>query len=148
VPLRLRLELRVCDPEVIDALQHVEAGAERERYALAALRIGVLSLRTAGGAVDAAQIRDAGQQLLGDLRELLSQRGSEITNQVRSTVAHYFDPVDGAVSTRLESLLKSDGDLDRVLRKHLESDDSTIAKSLATHLGKDSSFMKLLSPAD
>src|SRR5580704_7775197 len=72
------LMLEVNDPEVIAELRRRE-GDERERYALAALRVGVLAMRTAAGHVDAAAIREAGNTLVGEVRDLLSARATEMT---------------------------------------------------------------------
>ena len=47
-------------------------GPDREAFALSALRLGVLALRQATGAVDAASLRQEGERVLGSVRELLS----------------------------------------------------------------------------
>ena len=47
----LPLELTVVDRDTIDELLSYEAGADRELFALNALRIGVLALRQARGRV-------------------------------------------------------------------------------------------------
>src|SRR5262245_32407834 len=56
-----RLQLYVEDPEVVLELRRHAEGAERDRYAVAALRLGVLSLRLANGHLDAGLIRGAGR---------------------------------------------------------------------------------------
>src|SRR5262245_59666582 len=57
LPYRLPIELTVEDHDTIAELcQHAE-GEERDRFALSALRIGVLALRQARGQVDGEQIR-------------------------------------------------------------------------------------------
>src|SRR5688572_6761296 len=77
-PRRLRLELEVSDPEVLVELQR-HRGAEREDFALQALRIGVLSLRMAGGHIDATAIRASGDKLVADVRELLAGAATRMT---------------------------------------------------------------------
>jgi hypothetical protein len=144
----LRLILEISDPEVLVELRRYLDGDERDRYALAAHRVGVLSLRTASGQVDAASMREAGNALVGEVRELLSTRVAEMGERVAATLTQYLDPQSGAFPRRLNALVCEDGELDRLLRAHLGADDSLLAKSLAVHLGEGSPLFKLLSPTD
>lgn len=137
------LTLDVRDPEVIAELDRREPG-EREIWALGALRVGVLALRQASGALDTAAIREAAEHMLDGVRATFDQRGKIITDAIRQ----YFDPKDGELPRRLEALLKSDGDLDRALRSHLAGENSTVARTLATQIGEGSPLLKLLSPTD
>lgn len=141
------LTLEVTDPEVLAELRR-HTGEEQERYALAALRVGVLALRTANGHVDASSIREAGQALVGEVRELLSARAAEMTERMASTLAQYLDPQSGLLPQRLQSLTGKDGELERLLLSHVGGDDSQLAKSLATHLGAGSPIFQMLSPSD
>jgi hypothetical protein len=142
------LSLRVFDSEVIAELQKHAEGTPREAFALSALRLGILSLRHAGGEIDATAIRDAGYKLLSGMAELLAKRGTEITADLTGALRQYFDPTTGALPQRIEDLLRNDGELDRALRTHLAPENSTIARALATHLGEESPLFKLLSPSD
>jgi G:T-mismatch repair DNA endonuclease (very short patch repair protein) len=144
----MMLALEVSDPEVLVELRRHADDEERERYALAALRMGVLALRMASGQVDGASIREAGQSLLAELRELLSERAAETTERVASALTLYLDPQSGVLPQRLQALLREDGELDRLLRAHVGGDDSLLARSLAVHLGEGSPIFKLLSPTD
>ncbi len=145
-PTIIRLE--VTDPEVsAELLKHTE-GIQRETFALGALRLGVLALRQATGELDATAIRDAARDLLGNLAQLLAQRGTEIANDLTGTLRQYFDPATGALPNRIESLLRNDGELDRALRAHLGPENSTISKALSAHFGEGSTIFKLLSPTD
>ncbi len=72
----LRLELEVSDAEVLAELRRHAEGDERNRFALTALRVGVLALRSASGQVDATSIREAGDALVTQMREMLSPDGS------------------------------------------------------------------------
>ena len=58
------LTLRLRDPEVLEELRACGGPREREQYALAALRIGVLSMRTARGQVDAQAVRGEVEHML------------------------------------------------------------------------------------
>jgi hypothetical protein len=144
----LVLTLEVTDPEVLVELRrHVEQG-EREQHALAALRVGFLALRAASGQIDAASIREAGHELIAQVRELLSARATETSERVASALTQYLDPQSGVLPQRLQALVREDGELERLLRAHVGADDSMLARSLATHLGEGSPIFKLLSPTD
>jgi hypothetical protein len=147
-PAPMVLMLEVVDPEVFAALTQRTEGDDRERYALAALRVGVLALKNAEGHVDAATVREAGSALLSEVRELLSARSVEMTERVSSTLTQYLDPQSGVLPQRLQSLMRKDGELERLLRAHVGGDDSMLARSLASHLGEGSPIFRLLSPTD
>lgn len=141
----LLLSLEVTDPEVIAELSRRRPGRDRERYAAAALRVGVLALRTAGGAVDADAVKRAGSQMMAELRETLAQRSAELTGEMARALTQYFDPDRGVLSQKLDSLVKDGGQLERVLRAHV-GDGSVLAHTLAESVGKDSDLFRMLSP--
>ncbi len=145
-PVSLRLE--VTDPEVLAELRRRGEGDEREHFALAALRIGVLALRSASGQVDAASIREAGTELVSEVREVLSRRVTEMSERVAATLTQYLDPQNGALPQRINSLVRQDGELERLFRAQIGGDDSLLARSLVSHLGEGSPLFKLLSPTD
>ena len=144
----LSLQLEVTDPEVVAELRNRPVGDERSQFALTALRIGVLSLRAAAGQLDAATVKEAGDKLIADIHLLLSGRARDLTNGVATSLTQYFDPSTGLMTQRLEALLKKDGDLERVLSRHLGPDDSVMAQTLAGYLGDQSPVFKLLSPTE
>jgi len=139
------LTLEVTDPEATTELEKHSEGRDRERYALSALRLGILAIRQASGELDATTIRRAGQDVLRQLESLLAERGTEITTGIAGALRQYFDPATGALSQRIESLLKQDGELERALRLHLGPESSTIARTLKEHLDP---LLSLLSPDD
>jgi hypothetical protein len=142
------LMLEVTDPDTLAELRRRTEGDDREQFALAALRIGVLAMRAASGQVDGRAVREAGQAMLAEMRELLAARAAEMTERVSSTLTQYLDPHSGALPQRLDALMKRDGELDRMLRAHVGGDDSMLARSLTAHLGEGSAVFKLLSPDD
>jgi hypothetical protein len=144
----LVLTLEITDPEILAELRRHTEGPDRERYAHAALRVGVLALRAASGQVDAGAIRDAGGALVAEVRDLLSSRAAEMTERISGSLAQFFDPQNGALPQRLQSLLQQDGELSRLLSAHVGTDDSVLARSLAAHLGEGSPIFKLLSPTE
>lgn len=140
------LRLEVIDPEVVFELTKRPIGEERAQFALTALRIGVLSLRAATGQLDSASVKETGDKLMADIRELLTGRARELTSTIATSLTQYFDPATGLVPQKLESLVKKDGELARLLSEHLDSDDSVLARTLAGYLGQQSPVFKLLSP--
>jgi len=147
-PAGQHLHLFVEDPEIVAELRRHAEGADRDRYALAALRLGVLALRLANGHVDAAVVRDAQRELLSSLRDILTERGGQLASELGNSLARYFDPKSGFFPQRLEALLKDGGELDRFLRSHLGSNESTLVRTLSAHMGENSPIFKLLSPTE
>jgi hypothetical protein len=141
------LTLEITDPDILAELRRHEDD-DRDRYALSALRVGVLALRSASGQIDATSIREAGTLLVGEVRDLLSARATEMTERLSSTLVQYLDPQSGLLPQRLQALVRKDGELDRMLSANVGADDSLLARSLATHLGQGSPIFKLLSPTD
>src|SRR5437588_288336 len=74
----------------------------------------------------------------------------EVTIRVvdRGTREKYFDTDSGVVSQRIDSLVRKDGEFERVLRTHVGNDESTLAHTLATHVGDRSPLFRLLSPTE
>ncbi|MEW6217444.1 MAG: hypothetical protein AB1543_07160 [Candidatus Bipolaricaulota bacterium] len=139
----LALDLKVSDPEVISELLKHGPGADRERFALSALRLGILALRQAGGELDTGAVREASQKMLHDLESLLRERGGEINSALGSALKQYFDPASGELSRRIESLLKQDGELERALRQHIGPEGSTLIRTLNQQLNP---LLQLLDP--
>ena len=150
LPLHLirtvHLALAVTDPEVVAELERRTEGAERHDFAGHAIRIGVLALRHAAGALDVDSIRRAGDDVVASVRNAVIQHATEMNDRIGKVVAQYFDPSSGSLPQRIEQLVKGDGDLERLLVKHLDGDRSTIHRTLGSVLGEGSTLLKLLSP--
>ncbi|HYD48951.1 MAG TPA: hypothetical protein VEB21_11415 [Terriglobales bacterium] len=142
----VELALRVADPEIVAELMRHPEGEARERYALGALRVGVLALRQASGAVDASQIRREAEQLVANVRALLSEQGTGLMERLGATIGQYFDPETGRFSQRVERLVCRDGELEAVLQRHLDGEASSLAKTLVQHIGENSPLLRQLSP--
>jgi hypothetical protein len=141
----LRLSLDVTDPEVLAELSKLD-GAARGQYALKALRLGVLAIRSAGGQLDASAMQKEGDRMLAEVRELMTDRGNQLTQQLSTALTRYLDPTTGTLPQKLTALTAQGGDLERLLKAHLGNDDSTLARSLAASLGEKSPVFKMLSP--
>src|SRR5438046_1604619 len=109
------LTLLVSDHESVAELLQKTDGRERDEYALAALRIGILSLKHARGQIDADAVRREGVNLLKDLKSALDNSRTEIHTNLTTALKEYFDPTSGRFQERVERLIKQDGELEKVL---------------------------------
>lgn len=144
----LELTLHVTDAEVVSELRRFADAADRERYALNALRVGVLALRAAAGHLDTEALKHAGDEVFQRIDALLKERATSLTGEVTHTLEKYLDPSTGVMPQRLGELVKKDGELDRVLARWVNREDSMLARTLADQLGQDSPVFRLLSPTD
>jgi hypothetical protein len=142
----IEITVSVSDPEVVHELEKREVGGEREAFAGQALRLGVLAIRQASGSLDAEVVRREGQVLLASVAEVLKARTNALSGDLAKTMAQYFDPASGTLPQRLEQLVKSGGQIETLLDKHVGGDQSAIAQTLAKHVGEHSDLFKLLSP--
>ena len=146
LPFRLPLELTVEDPDTIAELcQHAE-GEERERFALCALRIGVLALRQARGQVDGEQIRRQTDYLLQALEGQLGQHAELVHNRIAASLKDYFDPESGRFQERVNRLIRKDGELEDLLRRQIGAEDSELSKTLALAIGPESPLLRMFNP--
>ena len=144
---RMKLHLEVTDPEVVKELSKFDEGPDRDDYAVSAIRLGVLALRQARGEIDAGAIRREGERLVSEVKQELQAHASEVTGGIASALRQYLDPSTGALPQRLERLIKTEGELDSVLMRHLGGNGS-LARTLAEHVGERSPLIRKLSPDD
>lgn len=142
----LILELNITDTEIIAELEQFADHAERDEFALKALKIGVLALKQARGQIDADMVRREGERLMVDLKNRLEKHEELLNERMGSVLKEYFDPNDGRFSERVQKLLEEDGDLERTLKKQIAGDDSALSQTLSSHFGEESKLMKLLNP--
>jgi hypothetical protein len=143
-----RIEVTVDDPLVVPELLAFPVGAERDKYVVTALRIGVLALKQAQGRLDADVIRGEGDRLLATLEERLANHQRSVGDQLSGTLREYFDPKSGRFNERVEALVKNGGELERLLRSQIGTSDSELARTLAAHVGEQSMLMKILKPTE
>ncbi len=144
----IRLELDVTDPEVVTECSKYQVGDERNGFALSALRLGVLSLKQACGAIDQTVVRDEGERLLLSVRELLTNHTTKSMADLTTVLGKYFDSSNGELPQRLDRLLKRDGELETVLSRHLDGEASTLCRNLEAQVGDSSPLLRFLSPED
>ncbi|MCS7032493.1 MAG: hypothetical protein NZ561_00695 [Phycisphaerae bacterium] len=142
----LRLTLEIHDPECIAELQARPEGPQRQQYALTALRLGVIALRHASGAVDVATLRAEGERLISQVDKLVTGNANELVTRILGNLQEYFDPSSGKLIERLNRLVNKDGELSRLLAEHLDGETSRLARTLAQHVGDASPLMQMLSP--
>lgn len=140
------LTLVVTDRETVAELLQRCDGREMDEYALAALRIGVLSLKHARGQIDTDAVRREGEMLLQALKSALDISRNDIHSSLTNALREYFDPSGGKFQERIERLIKQDGELEKVLQRQVGGSGSVLADTLAEHIGKNSPLMKILNP--
>ena len=74
------------------------------------------------------------------------ENAATFSTVLTGALTRYFDPASGDLTQRLDRLVRRDGELEVVLSRHLEGESSTIARTLAHHLGEGSPVLRLLSP--
>jgi hypothetical protein len=144
----LSLDLVISDSDSISELLVRSEGRDRDDYAVAALRIGLLSLKHARGQVDADLVKHEGDKLLKELSGALENHRRQVDDNISTTLKEYFDPKSGRFQERVDRLIQKDGELEQLLRRQIGGDDSELAKTLTAHVGGDSSLMKILDPAE
>jgi hypothetical protein len=147
-PERLAIRLEVEDRDVLEALLRYEDPAERERFALAALKVGVAALQVAAGRLDADLLQRESANLLQAVSQQLRQHTEHVQERVNSQLKEYFDPESGRFNERIKRLVSRDGELEQLLRRQIGTEDSELTKTLMIHFGQNSQLMKLLNPCE
>lgn len=146
MPDLIELQLSVTDPEIVRALAKYSEGEDRHEFALEALKIGVLALRHASGAIDTEFIQRETTRLVDTLRSQLDGHAKHTLERMTGSLKDWLDPEGGRFSQRMKSLVAEDGELASLLRGLMDGDDSRLAKTLVNHVGENSQLMKVLSP--
>lgn len=146
LPPYLHLDLTIEDADTIAELWHHPDGEPREEFALRALRIGVLALRQARGEVDAERVRREADRLIEMLEVRLGEHAQGLNDRLTAVLSSYFDPADGRFEERVNRLIRKDGELEAVLRRHVGDQDSQLCRTLSQHIGDGSPLLKMLSP--
>ena len=142
----LRIDLVLTDRDVIQELSRRREPGDRESYAQAALKVGVLAIRQASGVIDTQAIQEEGHRLIETMRGALKENTDLLSNQVSTLLGKYFDPKGGEFPQRIDRLVRRDGELEALLSRHVNGDGSTLSHTLDKHLGPTSPLLKLLSP--
>jgi len=146
LPFPLPLELFIEDRKSFVPLVEYPEGDSRNQYAIEAMKIGVLALRHVGGQVSADVFRREGDRLVGGLQKTFDQHKNTVQEQIENRLKEYFDPQDGRFTERVQRLISKDGELSQFLKSHIDGENSTFARTLIAHVGRDSALMKVLDP--
>jgi hypothetical protein len=146
LPHQLPLELVIDDRDVIRALVGYAEGDERNQYAAEALKIGVLAMRHVSGQLNTDTFRREGDQFIVGLQKTLDQHKATVYDQLENKLKEYFDPKDGRFSDRVQRLVAHDGELSMLIKGFVDGENSLFARTLVSHVGRDSALMKLLDP--
>lgn len=142
----MELNLRVSDPELVEALSEREDESKRHEFALSALKIGAIALRQAQGRIDAERIRQEGDRFIENMKRDLEEHRRGVTEQVSNSLKVYFDPQSGMFNERVKRLVENDGEIERVIRQQIGGNGSELARTLTAHVGSDSAFMRAIDP--
>lgn len=142
------LDLEISDPVIVKALKAIPEGLARTRYAEQVLRIGVLAVQSASGQIDSQAIRNEGNRLILELSGLIEGNRTQTSKEIEGILKDYFNPENGRFTENVERLVRQDGDLQKLLQKHLELSQVGIHQSLNNLVGQDSALMRLLSPGE
>jgi hypothetical protein len=147
LPRSVELRLTVDEPSMVAQLCTVPEGRAQHDLAVAALRIGLLALDQARGRIDADIVASEGRRLLERLGDLLEASTRETQTRITATLREYFDPQSGRFEERVQRLVRRDGELEEVLKRHVGGPDSEIARTLATLVGRESELVRRLDPS-
>ncbi len=142
----LFLELSITDRDLVRELSQFPPGEARDEFALNALRIGMLALRQARGQLDADLIQRETSRMLSSMEHQLTAHSAQVQDRLAGALKDYFDPESGRFSERVKRLVEKDGELERVLRSQIGTQDSELCKTLLNHVGERSPLMKMLGP--
>lgn len=146
LPFSIQLDLSVEDRDTIRELARYAEGAERDEYALEALKIGVVALKHAAGAFDAEFIKKETNRLVESLDQQLNGHARHVQQRLSDSLGNYFDPDSGKFSERVKSLTADNGELAQLLARQIDGENSRLSKTLLAHVGEHSPLMKMLSP--
>ena len=142
--LELRLEIR--DRELVAELGQHREGRQRDDFATAALRIGVLALRQVRGQLDSQTVRGEFDRMLGELRSGLDEHQRALGERLSASLREYFDPESGRFAERVDRLTHEDGELASVIRRQVSGDGSALVRTLGQHFGPESALLRVLDP--
>ena len=145
-PKTLAVHITVSEPDLVAEILSHEPGEPRDRFLHNALRIGILSLKQARGTLDADTLKNQADRLLEELGRNLDRHRELVGRQLDGTLTDYFDPKNGRFNERVERLVGRDGELEALLKSKVGPQDSTLAKTLAAHVGEESPLLRILTP--
>lgn len=144
----LYVNLVLSDPEVVLAAREYAEGRPRTEFLQTALKIGILSLRTARGVIDGDAVRKEGERLMMALSERLTGWREGMERQVLSSLGTYFDPKTGLFVDRVERLVKSDGELATLMQVQVQGAQQTLSKMFEQFIQENTQLLQVLDPSE
>lgn len=143
------IEVALTDPRP-ETLRLFGSLGEDQLDAIAAdaWRIGLRALGSALAQAEEARLVDAGKRLVDEVDQRVKTLLEMQQKGMVQTLEGYFDPSKGQLRQRLASITEPDGELARLLEKHVALDGSTLARTLAAQVGAESPLLKKLSVTD
>jgi hypothetical protein len=103
-------------------------------------------MRHVGGELSADRFRRVGDQFIVGLQKTLDQHKQTVYDQLENKLKEYFDPKYGRFTDRVQRLVAHDGELSQLIKGFVDGENSLFARTLVSHVGRDSALMKLLDP--
>ena len=110
----MELHLRIFDTDLCEELEKHEEGEEQDNFAIQAMRIGIMAIHHAQGQIDADEIR---------------REGKRIIENTESVLTKYFAK-DGQFHQRIQQLIEENGELEKIIRKQIDGDNSPLGKTM------------------
>jgi hypothetical protein len=80
------------------------------------------------------------------VQKTFDQYTTSFQDRVETKLKEYFDPKDGRFTDRVERLVAHDGELSLLIKGFIDGENSLFAKTLVSHVGRDSALMRVLDP--
>ena len=143
----LPLELLIDDREVIRALVEYPEGEARNQYRprSAEDRRPRPAARWRASEYRPHPPRKRPTSLAACKERSISTSKPSRTN-IEGKLKEYFDPKDGRFTDRVQRLVAHDGELSLLIKSFVDGENSLFARTLVSHVGRDSALMKVLDP--
>lgn len=102
LPFRIELNLTVSDIDYVRDLVAIAEGRDRDRYANAALHIGLGALRNARSVIDEDILGCERARFASELRHALDRSARQSNADFARLLSTYFDPNKGALTAALD----------------------------------------------
>lgn len=146
LPTTLRLDVEIDDPEIIAFIFQGQGQREQNDLVRKALKIGAMAMGNAQSRIDTESIRSEGQRMLESLQDRLGEHQRMADQSINNTLKEYFDPRDGRFNTRIDGLIKQDGEIERVIASQVQQAQTSMNALLSQYVGEQSPLLKALDP--
>lgn len=99
----LELHLTINDHDLCEELGEHTEGPQRNKFAISAMKIGVIALRQAQGRIDADRVRQAEDHLLTEMGHAFEKHLSDAKREIGGELKDYLDPREGRLKDGMKS---------------------------------------------